>query len=1108
MLSQRPPLAGYLRSEFSKLAPLEILQAPISALLGLPLAAAAILTSEGLETIFDLACSRVFGDATLLSEAAENPRSALARYGMAPAEIVENLPPGSSIEDLAGLPISALEGIDPARAPEIENALNVETVRDLALWPSYLAARDIYMRVLTPEDAPDADPDAPADLLPTSGDFPTERVFYSTLVFDGNDTDREIEPLEEAGPIDLSAIVGENFGFKTPGIGALLMFSQSWFAQGVTLGQLLHSVALAPGESTRVAMIDWSRRVQGRQSETENETEDLSNLTEHSRATREVTSAVAREAQEGFSKTHVQSSSDQEGTGWGVSVGPVTFGDSSGEANTQSNAMSFSSSAGQRDLSASMAQNVLDRTQQHASAARNRRATVVKEVSQAEHEKISTRVVTNYNHMHALSVQYYEIVQIYRVVVRLARVEQCLFVPMKPIDFGNDALVRKFRKILARSPIDSEGRDLLTNDFSVVGLKTRSSNFLEIKGAALVPFTVKDAGKTIELPNDAKVTKVYFIQDAAGLSLSLGRRDGTDVTLNKTTTKDFLVQDSASLHELADIYVDNGGAEVSLIMTVGLNYKGVSFWVEVSFVAAAGRTRVIWFSGGGVRSKLTEHLHENSIYYSDLIYRSLDPATVTLLLAGYSFRGRPVAQQVDPQPIATAGNYLVLRTHLTADAESDDQQAREWADWLADHGVDAEKVTEDLVPMPSGGVFAEAVLGRYNSAEKLEFGRFWNWQDSPIPLTAPEIAPLQAGSRSEGDIDLTAKGFSQPLVNIVSPTALPDPAGLTPALQAIANGNMFRDMSGLAATIGLAQSGIQATSDAATSASVQAGSNLATAAKKDVEKFKAALAFVAAMYGRGSTDTSPSTISNEGAKVNYGRSLDARKSALGSDTAAPLAGQTTVTGTPGTIQQGAVSNTSAPAEPGHSNEQAAFDRALYGPAGASHSELLQQVSDTTSDSTPNTKLPPILPSIFDFVVKKMDDDKSGTAGGWMETSCLEFGYRHSRLGVNVRIPLRVGCPVRTQAQGKISIPYAQRIAAEAATTAAEAMLMWLDSGMPPTSVPVRFRSVMQEDMKLIIHESKVQNCDGGFQPHTHAVVFVQNPDDSISLTIEPHGNIV
>ena len=248
-----------------------------------------------------------------------------------------------------------------------------------------------------------------------------------------------------------------DFGFKKPAVGALLTFSQSWYAQGVSLGQLLHSVALAPGESTRIAMIDWSRRTLGRQAEDVTETEQLTNVTEHSRALGEVTSAVAREAQSGFSETSTAAASSEGGSRHRLRPRSRSrSASSSSGAASQSKAMSFSSSSGRRDLAASMTQNVVDRTQQQANAARNRRATVVKEVSQSEHEQVSTRVVANYNHMHALSVQYYEVVQIYRVTVALAASTKCLFVPMLLIDFTKPELVKLFRVALAASPLDEE----------------------------------------------------------------------------------------------------------------------------------------------------------------------------------------------------------------------------------------------------------------------------------------------------------------------------------------------------------------------------------------------------------------------------------------------------------------------------------------------------------------------------------------------------------------------------------------------------------------------------------------------------------------------------
>ena len=76
---------------------------------------------------------------------------------------------------------------------------------------------------------------------------------------------------------------------------------------------------------------------------------------------------------------------------------------------------------------------------------RNRRASIVREVSQSEHEQISTRVVTNYNHMHALSIHYYEVVQAFRVTTQLERAERCLFVPLQLLDFNDAAIVDRWR---------------------------------------------------------------------------------------------------------------------------------------------------------------------------------------------------------------------------------------------------------------------------------------------------------------------------------------------------------------------------------------------------------------------------------------------------------------------------------------------------------------------------------------------------------------------------------------------------------------------------------------------------------------------------------------
>lgn len=92
----------------------------------------------------------------------------------------------------------------------------------------------------------------------------------------------------------------------------------------------------------------------------------------------------------------------------------------------------------------------------------------MREVSQSEHEQISTRVLTNYNHMHALSIQYYEIVQAFRTTTQLERAERCLFVPVKLVDFTNPGLVDRWRLRLADVALTERARRQLTVEYGVV----------------------------------------------------------------------------------------------------------------------------------------------------------------------------------------------------------------------------------------------------------------------------------------------------------------------------------------------------------------------------------------------------------------------------------------------------------------------------------------------------------------------------------------------------------------------------------------------------------------------------------------------------------------
>ena len=321
--------------------------------------------------------------------------------------------------------------------------------------------------------------------------------------------------------------------------------------------------------------------------------------------------------------------------------------------------------------------------------------------------------------------------------------------------------------------------------------------------------------------------------------------------------------------------------DVTAELVLTLNRNGVRFPVELPGVTirkGAGELGLVTVRAAGVDVNLKQHLRDNRMYYSQAILRALDTTQTALLLSGFGVQLNgatvPVAQVVEPRPIRVVGNYLAFK--MNSDAGSD----AGWAKWLKDRGIRIGATKEDLVPLASGGTFAEAVLGRSNGSEKLDITRFWNWQDSPIPLQATEIAAINTGSRAQPE-DVKPGQLSTPIINIAQPTSLPDPVGTAAILAAIQNGNMFRDMSGLQATIGLAQSALQATAAGASAAGQQAGTNMDNLLKANTERQRIAAEMISSLaktaatamtgipMGGGGGISGGGNHSQDGAKINY-----------------------------------------------------------------------------------------------------------------------------------------------------------------------------------------------------------------------------------------------
>lgn len=220
--------------------------------------------------------------------------------------------------------------------------------------------------------------------------------------------------------------------------GHVLRFKQEWVADGYSMGNLLYSLPLAPGQKKQIAVVDWERRESAARTEAIETREELDAMLSRDRDINEIVNATVSESVRGGSKS--STSSFAGGLGVGAILGPVggLLGVGGGTASANTRAWQDSS----RSTAASALNQLRDRTIQSASSLRSQRSTVVQTVRQGERVVATTETVANYNHCHAVTIQYFEVLRHLLVRQRLADVQECLFVPFLMSRFDSNKALR------------------------------------------------------------------------------------------------------------------------------------------------------------------------------------------------------------------------------------------------------------------------------------------------------------------------------------------------------------------------------------------------------------------------------------------------------------------------------------------------------------------------------------------------------------------------------------------------------------------------------------------------------------------------------------------
>lgn len=234
--------------------------------------------------------------------------------------------------------------------------------------------------------------------------------------------------------------------------GHLLHYKSVLKADGYSLGDLLHSLPLAPGQKKEIVVYDWKRSLQGSETQQLTQREGLNASIVNDRTLITSLSGSISESLRGSSTANTSGLSAGFGTAgqgsgnfgaYGFSGGHV-LGISGGFANASSQASQDSA----RNTVQAFNETLRNAVMQSANAYRELNATVIDTITEGQQFSTTSEVVANHNHCHSLTMLYFEVLRHYAVYQELVQVEECVFVPLVMTNFTQEN-IHKWRDVLA-----------------------------------------------------------------------------------------------------------------------------------------------------------------------------------------------------------------------------------------------------------------------------------------------------------------------------------------------------------------------------------------------------------------------------------------------------------------------------------------------------------------------------------------------------------------------------------------------------------------------------------------------------------------------------------
>ncbi len=552
----------------------------------------------------------------------------------------------------------------------------------------------------------------------------------------------------------------------------VLEFKQRWYSLGHSLGEIKYSMALAPGEATQIAIIDWTRQDSISRTDSVFAAEYMDHSLKRDRSIEETIDSALKESQGGSSFVAGTSGTASGNTyGTGMWTGNHAIGGG------------VSNSWGNRNLEGDSLQDLHDGIRQQTGYTRSLNSTVVVQASQAEQNVLQTRKVANHNHCHALTIQYYEVLRHFSIKTEYSGRKKALLVPFTPFVFTWE-LALQFRSILEPALIDTS----LTGCFDAIfRLKLVPSIYDIQPGPSTTgPADTGGAGSTdtggASPANKSKTLPVLgVLGEGVGSGLSVKNLDviqiDTDASLMAIDHRPGAsFQTSNGGHDPADgTFIAPGLRMFSLIFKIGnsgpwrqagsatratadrdgeiilgVNDRigefgdnkdengGHDRWNvtvtvpshEIAPPPPADPTATAGSGSGSASTevfvkeedelcvaKLLSHLNGNQGFYNSGVWVLQNPVERRIRIESALVGNSDLLDALDDMPIAVSGNCVAFPYDGPIPG------------WLDTRPEDPDAPLEDIVTLPTRGLFAEAQLGHCNACEERDPTRMSDWTE-------------------------------------------------------------------------------------------------------------------------------------------------------------------------------------------------------------------------------------------------------------------------------------------------------------------------------------------------------------------------------------------